>query len=109
MKQGTIFIAKGRLRRQGTSFCICSECGQESWTEFNETLRIDQRVIAAHAEEAKYLVETQYDVDVQSGVDRWLEPLTIEPLPTDQVLRELGAPELIPSRCVAPGFGAMHL
>lgn len=96
MKKGTIFTARGRLRRWGTHIVECEECGHEYEKEFDETIRINQRVIADDAENARYLVEQQYDVDVQSGIDKWLEPLTIEPLPVDQVLRELGAPELIP-------------
>ena len=96
MKQGTIFVAKGTLRRQGTRTVVCRECGGEYTMHFGETLRINQRVTARDADEARYLVEDQHDVDIQSGVDQWLEPLTIEPLPPDQVLRELGAPELIP-------------
>lgn len=95
MKQGTIFVARGRLYRHGRRTVECRECGHHYPREFCETLRIDQRVIAAHAEEARYLIQDQYDVNLQSGVDHWLEPLTIEPLPPDQVLRELGAPELI--------------
>ena len=58
-------------------------------------MRINQRLIARGDAYARYLVERQYDVAVWSGVDRWLEPLTIEPLPPDQLLRELGVPELI--------------
>jgi len=106
MKQGTIFVAKGTLRRHGTRTVECEECGQEHTKEYHETLRINQRVIAAYKEEARYLIKTQYDISIQSGVDRWLEPLTIEPLPIDQVLRELGAPELIKG---PPGWGGLHL
>ena len=96
MKQGTIFVAKGRLYRHGRRTVECRECGHHYSREFRDTLRINQRVIARDADEARYLIEHLYDVDIQSGIDRWLEPLTIEPLPAAQVLRELGAPELIP-------------
>lgn len=109
MKPGTIYVAQGTLSRHGTRSVQCRECGHQYTAEFDETCRINQRVTARDAAEARYLVEHQHDVDIQSGVDTWLEPLTIEPLPVDQVLRELGAPELIPSPCVAPGFGAPHV
>ena len=109
MKTGTIFTARGRLRRQGTRTAECSECGSEYTKTFHDTIRINQRVIAADADEARYLVEQQHDVDTQSGIDDWLEPLTIEPLPPDQVLRELGARELFPTRALHPELveGAM--
>jgi len=94
MKTGIIFVAKGTLSREGERTTECPECGHEYTKFFREQLRINQRVTARDADEARYLVEQQWDIDTQSGIDKWLEPLSVEPLPPDLVLRELGAPEL---------------